>query len=490
MRLPKRYALLAVLLGLVGATLPAIASSEPTPVDAVNEPVIGPYPETHRWSPAQETVIAGEAVTFRNSTEVPHGVEWRSTVKPTCEEGAHQVPVGIVGAEKSGTEWSGKCTFSQAGAYTYYCTVHGAAMSGTITVKNPGEPTVTSGTVASVTETTATLNGTIDPNGKATTYRFNYGTSASYGQQTPEEPIEGSVEKPVLAAISKLAPGTTYHYQLVAKDGAATIPGADRTFTTLSPPGPPTATTGPASALSETEATLKGVVNPDGEPTEYFFEWGTTSSYGHLTSELPAGEDHNGHSESATLTGLAAGTVYHFKLVAKNASAPSSGVDGEFKTLSTPSALPPPSPPITTIVPPPTITQLLTPPPLKPNEAPLSSSALVGGTLKLTAPRHGSSLRGSIEVALAGAGGRLEVDLFAKGSSLSSARGSGSKSVRIGRLLRQSVSAGKVSFSLALTAQGKRALAHRHSLPVTVKIVLTPTQGGAVTVTRSVTLRA
>jgi hypothetical protein len=132
---------------------------------------------------------------------------------------------------------------------------------------------------------------------------------------------------------------------------------------------------------------------------------------------------------------------------------------------------------------------LVTPLPSRSEEALVSGSSLAGGSVKLTAPRHGSSVRGSIEVNQVGAGGRLEVDLLAKSASLAKARGSGSRSMRVGRLVRQSVSAGKVSFSLALTAQGKRALTRRHLLAVTVKIVLTPTRGAATTVTRSVTLR-
>jgi hypothetical protein len=140
--------------------------------------------------------------------------------------------------------------------------------------------------------------------------------------------------------------------------------------------------------------------------------------------------------------------------------------------------------------PPPTTTAVVATQPSKSEEAPVFDSPLVGGSVKLTAPLHGSSVRGSIELGQAGAGGRLEVDLLAKNASLANVRGSGSKSVRVGRLVRRSVSAGKVSFSVALTAQGKRALTHHHSLPLTVKITLTPTQGETVTVTRSVTLRA
>lgn len=132
----KRHLLVAGVLGAFAASIPAMANSETTPVEAVNEG--GVYGETHRWSNASQTVLAGDTVTFRNSTEVPHGVEWRSSLKPACSSG---VPVGSTPAA-SGTKWSGTCTFSQAGTYTFWCTVHGPEMSGTITVDPSGTTTV------------------------------------------------------------------------------------------------------------------------------------------------------------------------------------------------------------------------------------------------------------------------------------------------------------------------------------------------------------
>lgn len=140
-----RYLALAAALGMAAAWLPGVANSEPQTVEAVNE---GLY--THSWKPAAVTVLAGETVTFRNETEVPHGVEWRSAVQPTCTG----VPVGTT-FEASGTHWSGTCTFSQPGTYLYYCTIHGAAMSGTVTVQAPGT-TTTSSTPPTTTTTTTT----------------------------------------------------------------------------------------------------------------------------------------------------------------------------------------------------------------------------------------------------------------------------------------------------------------------------------------------
>jgi plastocyanin len=485
MRSRRRYLWLTALLSFAGAMAPAIASSEPLPVEAVNEPAVGPYPETHHWSNVPQTVIAGEKVTFGNPTTVYHGVEWLSATKPTCEKGGAgegNVPVGAE-PSASGIEWSGKCTFSQPGTYTFYCTVHGAAMSGTITVKTVGEPTASTESASGITEHEAVLEGTVNPEGKATTYHFDYGTSAGYGQETPEEPAgSGSVDRTVTANVSGLSPGVTYHYRVVANNSSGTTRGFDRTFTTQ---GPPAATTTAATAVSETEATLKGAVNPDGKPTKYLFEWGTTESYGHSTEEAPAGEDHLSHAASATLKELAPGFVYHYRIVAKNASAETAaGGDQTFTTVHAPQPQPEPTP--QPAPPPPTPG----PPPSGPLLEPPPGATLVAGSLKVLVPRHGSSLRGLLEVAQAGAGGRLEVDLIAKTASLAKANRSGSASTRVGRFVRTSIPPGKVSFLVALTARGKSALRRHRRLGLTVKITLTPTHGAAASMTRSVVLHA
>lgn len=117
-------------------------------------------------------------------------------------------------------------------------------------------------------------------------------------------------------------------------------------------------------------------------------------------------------------------------------------------------------------------------------------SPFVGGAraLRLAASQHGSSVRGSIEIAPAGAGGRLEVALFARGASLATAhRPAG---VRVGRLVRSSVHAGVLSFTVPLSSARARSALRRHRrLGLVVQIVLTPAAGAAASVTKNVVLR-
>ena len=95
-------------------------------------------------------------------------------------------------------------------------------------------PTVTTGNANTITQTSATLHGTVKPNQQATTWHFEYGTTTAYGTNTPEQgpAAAGSGTTAVSAAISALAPGTVYHYRLVGTNASGSIPGKDHTFTT------------------------------------------------------------------------------------------------------------------------------------------------------------------------------------------------------------------------------------------------------------------
>jgi hypothetical protein len=87
------------------------------------------------------------------------------------------------------------------------------------------------------TQDSALLEAKIDPRGFHTTYRFEWGPTAAYGNVTPPkfEPSVGEGTSPVLvtAGLSGLAPATTYHYRVVATSSAGTTTGPDRELETL-----------------------------------------------------------------------------------------------------------------------------------------------------------------------------------------------------------------------------------------------------------------
>jgi len=96
-------------------------------------------------------------------------------------------------------------------------------------------PTVTTGSAISITSGSATLNGTVNPNGKKTTYYFEYGTTTSYGLTSGTNWAgagSGTSDVSVSATITGLSPNTTYHYRIVATNSAGTSYGSDQTLTT------------------------------------------------------------------------------------------------------------------------------------------------------------------------------------------------------------------------------------------------------------------
>jgi hypothetical protein len=102
----------------------------------------------------------------------------------------------------------------------------------------------------------------------------------------------------------------------------------------------PNALTGAASGVGPTTATLNGTVNPNGLASSYHFVYGTTAAYGSTTGVTSAGSGTSPAAVSATLTGLAPNTTYHYRLLASNSVGPSTGADQTFTTppISLPSA--------------------------------------------------------------------------------------------------------------------------------------------------------
>lgn len=98
----------------------------------------------------------------------------------------------------------------------------------------------------------------------------------------------------------------------------------------------PTAKTDAASAVTYSTATLNGTVNPHGEATEYFFQYGTTDKFGSDTPLQPAGSGKATVNVSEAISGLAAFTTYHYRLVAISSAGASTGAEGTFKTPKIP----------------------------------------------------------------------------------------------------------------------------------------------------------
>ena len=192
-------------------------------------------------------------------------------------------------------------------------------------------PAVTSAAATNVTSGGATLNGNVNPNGQDSSYAFDWGTTSGYGHETPFASAgTGTTAQPVSAAIASLSPSTTYHFRVIAKSAAGTSTGDDESFTTSTakPTIPaPSASTGAASQLTNTSVRVNGSLNPKGQATTYYFQYGTTTGYGLQTRPVDAGSGTATEAVHAVLGALTPKTTYHYRLVAEDAGGPAYGAD-------------------------------------------------------------------------------------------------------------------------------------------------------------------
>ncbi len=117
-------------------------------------------------------------------------------------------------------------------------------------------------------------------------------------------------------------------------------------------PAPPAARTSAPTGKTSTRATLAGVVNPEGQSTTYFFQYGlnpslrppgaSTALYDQRTASRSLAGDANDHPVSTGISNLVPNALYHARLVAVNASGTTFGPDVTFKTREDP----PPGPPV------------------------------------------------------------------------------------------------------------------------------------------------
>ncbi|MCX6287830.1 MAG: BACON domain-containing carbohydrate-binding protein [Bacteroidetes bacterium] len=196
--------------------------------------------------------------------------------------------------------------------------------------KFSNNPSVTTTAATLVTPTSATLNGTINPNGLASTYHFEWGTSTSYGNLTTTNSAgSGSATVNVNAPISGLTAGLTYHFRLTGSNSDGNTNGNDMTFT----PGGANVTTTAATAITMTTATSGGNVISDGggSVTARGVCWNTTInptiSGTHTTDGSGLG------TFTSSLTSLTANTLYHIRAYATNSYGTWYGADLTFTTL-------------------------------------------------------------------------------------------------------------------------------------------------------------
>jgi DNA-binding beta-propeller fold protein YncE len=164
----------------------------------------------------------------------------------------------------------------------------------------------------------ATLKGVIDPEGKQTKYHFEYGLEPSKETATATVTMvaEEFTPETVETKVTGLKPGRIYHYHVVAEDSEHHLSeGPDATFNAF-----PAASVESLSVSDVTATTvrLEAEINPLDTSTTYQFEYGTGTTRA-FTPEVDIGAGSTGVAVSVPVQGLVPGSVYDYRVIAKNA---------------------------------------------------------------------------------------------------------------------------------------------------------------------------
>jgi len=211
-----------------------------------------------------------------------------------------------------------------------------------------GVPQVVTNSSVAPSESTAVVSGTVIPNGAFTSYWYEYGTTANFGNKTSNQNV-GSGYQTISAPdyITGLSKDTTYSFRLVAENQYGRVAGTQYAFrTTLNTPPPvgsaPLVKTVAAGGVSRTTANLNGEVTPNKSVTQYWFEYGQTSDLGQTSAFTSVGDGSAKVLASISLANLDPLTTYFFRLNAQNQFGTVNGGILNFKTAG-PSAASAPS---------------------------------------------------------------------------------------------------------------------------------------------------
>ncbi len=275
-------------------------------------------------SPAKTTLAAGSTAQFSAIVTGEHdSIVWSSVGGSITNTGFYTAP-------------------NVAGRYTVRaaCASH-PSISATAIVSVFGTSDTTPPNIGGVNSSNITAGGvsiawnTDEP---ADT-QVEYGTTTSYGNLSTLSPALKTIHSVSLVGLS---PSVRYHYRVRSRDAAGNLAtSGDFKFTTLAGSGsdttPPVISSVSASGVAASSATITWTTN---EASDTRAEYGTSTGYGSSTAL-------NGSmvtSHSAFVTGLSAGTTYHYRAMSRDAAGnPATSGDFTFTTLTV--APPPPSPP-------------------------------------------------------------------------------------------------------------------------------------------------
>jgi hypothetical protein len=266
-----------------------------------------------------------------------HGTaDWKTTPLQPVGEGSADVPIstnlpGLIQNTEYDLRLVGVETDSGA-----------IATSAAKTFKTNAVPLPTISAATGVTTNSATLHGSVNPQGAQAGWHFEYskdGSNWTNAPATDQNPGTGSSDVAVETLLNGLDPNTKYLARLTitylgGKGGSAT--SAQTSFTTGAEA--PVISLLEASPITDSAATLRAYIDDRNSATTYYFEYGPDESYG---TTVPLGEDGDAGDQLGPegvleqISGLEPETTYHFRVTATNQAGTVHSDDASFTTRAT-----------------------------------------------------------------------------------------------------------------------------------------------------------
>ena len=215
------------------------------------------------------------------------------------------------------------CSYSSMSGYSTFTFT--TACNGT---PQPADPTVTTSAASNIAQTTATLNGSINNPDNVTITAMGFEWKATAGGTYTPVTVTGNN---LTYDLTNLTANTGYTYKAFITFNGNTVYGDEVTFTTLEQGQAiePSATTNPATNVTQTTATLNGTItNPDNVTiTAQGFEWKAASAANYTVLNA------TGSTMSSTLNNLTANTNYTYRAFVTTANGTHYGSNVTFTTL-------------------------------------------------------------------------------------------------------------------------------------------------------------
>jgi photosystem II stability/assembly factor-like uncharacterized protein len=336
-----------VVVGSVTTSTQITASATYNGVQVVNTTIVPVGSSTVTSAPTNVGVSSG----VMNGTINPAGAsgfagfEWGTDSSMSAYSIA--CPYGYLGYCPSVTQNSTTQSFSYplsnlVSSTTYYFrivfydTTHNSYQYGAIQAFATMAPIVTTQTATLVTDSTALLNGTVNPQGAHGNAGFEWGTDPTMSNYYVACPYSSITYCPTVnpistaqaftTTISGLSDPMTYYARTVFydADNGSYWYGSIVSLTTNTPP---TITTAPATSMTAGGGVINGSVNPKGDHGYVGFAWGTDPAMGNYSISCPynsitycptVNPNSLPQAYSAVLTGLASNTTYYYRVVFLN----------------------------------------------------------------------------------------------------------------------------------------------------------------------------